>query len=87
MVYAPDSFPDIFAAIEPDVSTRDDVKAKLGSCEYGCESPTHLSSLQVTYYVCRYDLKGERVFPVVIFYLVEETREVVWKMFATVADN
>jgi hypothetical protein len=83
-VYAPDFFPVILAAFERGVSTRDDVKAKLGQYEYGCEMPTYVPSLKLTYYVCSYDLNGDRVFPVGIFY---QENDVIWRIAATVGDD
>lgn len=83
-VYAPDFFPVILAAFERGVSTRDDVIAKLGIYEYGCETPTHVPSLEITYYRCRYDLNGDHVFPVVISYT---DNDVVWRMTATIGDD
>lgn len=83
-VYAPDFFPVILTAFERGVSTRDDVKAKLGQYEYGCETPTYVPSLKLTYYRCRYDLNGDRVFPVVIWY---EGNDVVSGMTATIGDD
>jgi hypothetical protein len=83
-VYAPDFFPIILSTFERGVSTRDDVKAKLGRYEYGCEPPTYVPRLRMTYYVCSYDLNGDRVFPVVISYL---DSDVVWRMTATIGDD
>ncbi|WP_423222634.1 hypothetical protein [Candidatus Amarolinea aalborgensis] len=83
-VYAPDFFPIILSTFERGVSTRDDVKAKLGRYEYGCELPTYVPSLELTYYVCSYDLNGDRVFPVVIFYL---DNDIVWRMTGTIGDD
>ena len=83
-VYAPDFFPIILSTFERGVSTRDDVKAKLGRYEYGCELPTYEPSSELIYYVCSYDLNGDRVFPVVIFYL---DNDVVWRMTGTIGDD
>jgi hypothetical protein len=83
-VYAPDFFPTILAAFERGRSTRDDVKAKLGRYEYGCETPTYVPSLGITYYRCSYDLNGDRVFPIVIWYRDDG---VVFRMTATIGDD
>ena len=83
-VYAPDFFPIILSTFERGVSTRDDVKAKLGRYEYGCEPPTYVPSLELTYYRCAYDLNGDRVFFVGIWYL---DNDVVWRMTGTIGDD
>ena len=83
-VYAPDFFPIILSTFERGVSTRNDVKAKLGRYEYGCELSTYVPSLRITYYRCSYDLNGDRVFPVVISYL---DSDVVWRMTGTIGDD
>ena len=83
-VYAPDFFPIILSTFERGVSTRDDVKAKLGRYEYGCEPPTYEPSSELTYYRCAYDLNGDRVFFVGIWYL---DNDVVWRMTGTIGDD
>ena len=83
-VYAPDFFPIILSTFERGVSTRDDVKAKLGRYEYGCEPPTYVPRLELTYYRCAYDLNGDRVFFVGIWYL---DNDVVWRMTGTIGDD
>ena len=83
-VYAPDFFPIILSTFERGVSTRDDVKARLGRYEYGCELPIYTPSLGITSYRCAYDLNGDRVFFVGIWYL---DNDVVWRMTGTIGDD
>lgn len=83
-VYAPDFFPAILSAFERGVSTQDDVRARLGRYEYGCEPPTYVPSLGVTYFVCSYDLNGDRVFPIVISYTDDG---IVLGMVGTIGDD
>lgn len=83
-VYAPDFFPIILSSFERGVSTHRDVQAKLGQYEYGCEPPTYVSSLDMTYFRCSYDLNGDRVFPVGMSY---DENGVLLQMTATVGDD
>jgi hypothetical protein len=86
-VYAPDFFPDILPAFERGVSTRDDVRAKLGVYEYDCEQPIYVPSLNRTYYTCSYDLRGDRVYPIGVFYDIEDSKEIVSGIVATIVDD
>lgn len=83
-VYAPDFFPMILSSFQREVSTRRDVEAKLGRYEYACEPPTYVSSLDASYYRCSYDLNGDRVFPVVMWYY---ENDVLWQVTATIGDD
>lgn len=87
IVYAPDFFPAILSSFERGVSTQEDVRAKLGRYEYDCENPTYIPSLDHTYYWCRYDLHGDRVFPIGIEYEIRGDQSVVTGMVATIRDD
>jgi hypothetical protein len=78
-VYAPDFFPLIRESFTPGVSTYDDVQEKLGAYQYKCEKPTKESDGTI-YFVCSYDLQGDRVFHADFFFTGEGT---MWKMFAS----
>lgn len=87
VVYAPDFFPVILASFERGMSTREDVRNKLGRYEYNCDKPIYVPSLDSTYYWCSYDLNGDKVFPIGIRYDVENNLDVVTGMVATIVDN
>ena len=70
IVYAPDFFRTIGQYLkESDTGmlTFDDVEGKLGKYKYHCE-PTITESDGKRYFVCRYDLNGDRIYPIVIFF-------------------
>lgn len=82
-VYAPDFFPLIRSAFQPESSTYDDVQAKLGIYQYHCESLI-IEANGNKYYTCDYDLHDDRVFPIGIFFKDDNT---VWRIFATIGDD
>lgn len=81
--YAPDFFPAVRASFEPGITTYDDVQGKLGRYLYKRE-PLVIQADGTRYFVCRYDFKGDRVFPVVFFFTGEG---VLKRIFATISDN
>ncbi len=87
VVYAPDFFSVILSSFERGESTHEDVRAKLGHYEYGCDRPTYVPSLDHTYYWCSYDLQGDRVFPIGIKYEIRGGQEIVTGIVATIGDD
>ena len=87
VVYAPDFFPYIKAAFEKGVSTQEDVRAKLGAYEY-CEPPSYSYAQDITYIRCRYDLRGDRVFPIGMRYdITDEGIAVLTGIVITIVDD
>jgi hypothetical protein len=69
-VYAPDFFGDItraFRAKNGIYSTYDEVQNKIGKYQFDYEPPVTDGSGR-TYFVVWYDLRGDRVFPIVMFF-------------------
>jgi len=87
IVYAPDFFPAILDYFREGEFTHEDVVSKLGRYEYDCEKPIYVPSLDETYYSCAYDLNGDKVFPIGVFYNVKENRHLVSRVIATIGDN
>lgn len=87
IVYAPDFFPVILDYFREGEFTHEDVIAKLGRYEYNCEKPIYVPSLDKRYYSCAYDLNGDKVFPINVFYDIEEDRHVVTRIIATISDS
>lgn len=83
IVYAPDFFPAVRAAFTPGITTYDDVQEKLGSYQYE-RKPLVTQAGGTTYFRCRYDFNGDRVFPVG-FSFTEDG--VLKRIFATVGDD
>jgi hypothetical protein len=70
IVYAPDFFGDItrdFRAKNGVYSTYGDVQKKIGSYQFKYEPPVTENN-GLTYFVARYDLRGDRVYPIVMFF-------------------
>ncbi len=87
IVYAPDFFPIVLDYYSGGEFTREDVVTKLGRYEYDCEKPIYVPSLDKTYYTCSYDFNGDKVFPIGIFFDIEEYRHLVTRVIATIGDN
>ncbi len=84
-VYAPDFFGDITRALRPhdeEWATYNDVQEKLGTYQFAYEPPVTTGN-GLTYFVARYDLKGDRVYPIVIFFYADGR---LWRIIADVGD-
>lgn len=69
-VYAPDFFGDISATFQPKHgpwATYDEVQQKIGKYQFLLE-PLVTTGDGITYFVAHYDLKGDQVFPIVMFF-------------------
>lgn len=84
-VYAPDFFGVVRGAFQPSSgpwATYDEVQEKLGEYQYRYESPVTTGD-GLTYFVAGYDLRGDRVYPIVMFFY-ENGR--LWRLIADVGD-
>jgi hypothetical protein len=86
VVYAPEFFQPIrsdFIHSNGESVTYDYVQEKLGRYQYGCSSMITEHSTGVEYFSCSYDLQGDRVYPIGIFYY---STGHIWRFFADTAD-
>lgn len=77
-VYAPDFFATIRETFRPEIeyglntaegiTTYEDVESKLGMFKYECEPLTIQTSPKLTYFRCGYDLRGDRVSLIGIYF-------------------
>jgi hypothetical protein len=85
VVYAPDFFGVIRDAFQPDNgnwATYDEVQEKLGKYQYRYEPPV-TESTGLTYFVSGYDLQGDRVYPIGMFFYSDGR---LWRLVADVGD-
>jgi hypothetical protein len=83
-VYAPDFFKTIredFINSHGEVANYDYVQEKIGKYQYRC-GPVHKDS-SAEYFICDYDLQGDRVYPIVIFFYSSGQ---IWRISASVTD-
>lgn len=69
-VYAPEFFQTIKDALKPDDAEwagYDKVEEVLGDYQTDCELPTKESDGK-EYFTCRYDLRGDRMYPITVFF-------------------
>jgi hypothetical protein len=84
-VYAPDFFNVIRATYQPkngSWATYDEVQQKLGKYQFLYEPPVTTGN-GFTYFVAHYDLKGDQVFPIVMFFYADGR---LWRLIADVGD-
>lgn len=85
VVYAPDFFNTIGGTFQPENgewATYDQVEEKLGEYKYEEEPITKVSD-GTEYFVAWYDLRGDRVYPIVIFFYSDGS---LMRIIATVTD-
>lgn len=85
VVYAPDFFGTIRDAFEPKNSPwakYDDVQEMLGQYQFRYERPV-TTGQGLTYFVAHYDLRGDRVFPITMFFYADGR---LWRLIADVGD-
>jgi len=85
VVYAPEFFGVIRRTFQPDEddwATYDEVQEKLGKYQFRYEAPVTTAD-GFTYFCVWYDLRGDRIFPIVIFFY-EDGR--LWRLVADVGD-
>ena len=85
VVYAPDFFQTIGKTFQPadqTWATYEEVEAKLGAYKYNQE-PLVTESDGKQYFRCWYDLRGDRVYPIVIDFYSDGR---LWRMIADVRD-
>ncbi len=63
VVYAPDFFPAIRRAFREGRATWQEVDSRLGAYRYDCEDPVEVRRLRATLIRCKYDLRGDHVYP------------------------
>jgi hypothetical protein len=83
--YAPDFFRLIrqtFAPRNSKWATYDEVQQKLGSYQFLYEPPV-TTGQGLTYFVAHYDLQGDQVFPITMFFYADGR---LWRLFANVGD-
>jgi hypothetical protein len=83
-VYAPDFFKTIrndFMHYHGEVVNYDYVQEKIGKYQYRCEPVQKDSSAE--YFICDYDLQGDRVYPIVIFFYSQGK---IWRISASTSD-
>lgn len=74
VVYAPDFYADLSRPFEYGDSTYQDVQDLFGQYQYECESRERVAADGYPRFRCRYDFHGDRMFPVIfIFSLEDET--------------
>jgi hypothetical protein len=84
-VYAPDFFDVITRAFRPHdgvSSTYDEVQEKLGKYQFDYNPPVTTGD-GLTYFRAWYDLKGDRVYPIVMFFYADGR---LWRIIADVGD-
>jgi hypothetical protein len=82
-VYAPDFFDDIrttFAPANGSWATYDEVQQKLGKYQFTYEPPVTTGDGH-TYFVAHYDLRGDQVFPIIMFFYADGR---LWRFIANV---
>ena len=83
VVFAPDFFPAVRVQFKAGESAYDDVQDRLGSYQYQ-KGPTVTQADGTVYFRCRYDFKGDRVFPVVVSFSEDGVMK---RLFATTRDD
>lgn len=84
-VYAPDFFGVItrdFQQHDTDWATYEEVQKRIGKYQFAYEPPVTTGD-GLTYFVARYDLKGDRVYPIVMFFYSDGK---LWRIIADVGD-
>lgn len=71
-VYATDFYDSIGRSFEYGQSTYGDVQALLGDYQYECESREWAAATGYTQFRCSYDFHGNRVFPVIFAFELED---------------
>jgi hypothetical protein len=84
-VYAPDFFGVISETFQPkegEWATYDQVQSKLGKYQYKYEPPVTQAD-GLTYFRARYDLQGDRIYPIVMWFYGDGE---LWRLTADIGD-